>query len=59
MFDLHCCAGFSLVMVPGLLITGAALVVEGTWASTVAAYGLSSCDSWALEHRLNSCDTRA
>ena len=26
----------------------------GTWASAVAAHGLSSCASWALEHRLRS-----
>ena len=27
--------------------------------SVAAAVGLSHCDSWALEHRLNSRDTRA
>ena len=27
--------------------------------SLVAAVGLSHCDPWALEHRLNSCDTWA
>ena len=27
--------------------------------SVAAAVGLSHCDSWALEHRINSCDTRA
>ena len=27
----------------------------GAWASVVAAHGLSSCGSWALEHRLSSC----
>ena len=29
------------------------------WASVVVACGLSSCGSWALEHRLGSCGTRA
>ena len=27
----------------------------GTWASAVAARGLSSCGMRALEHRLSSC----
>ena len=31
----------------------------GAWASVVAARGLSSCDSWALERRLSSCGARA
>ena len=31
----------------------------GTWASVVVARGLSSCGSWALEHRLSSCGTRS
>ena len=42
-----------------LLIVVASLVVEhrlqGTRASVVVAYGLSSFGSWALEHRLDSC----
>ena len=29
------------------------------WASVVAAHGLSSCGSRALERRLSSCDARA
>ena len=29
------------------------------WASVVVACGLSGCGSRALEHRLNSCGTRA
>ena len=33
--------------------------LEGTQASVVAARGLSSCGSSALEHRLNSCDVSA
>ena len=31
----------------------------GMQASVVAASGLSSCGSWALEHRLSRCGTRA
>ena len=45
------------------LFFGASLAVEhrlqGTPASTVAAHGLSSCGSQALEHRLSSCDPPA
>ena len=41
-----------------LLIAVSSLVVEhrfqGAWASVVAAHGLSSCGSQALEHRLSS-----
>ena len=31
----------------------------GTQASFIAVHGLSSWGSWALEHRLSSCDARA
>ena len=31
----------------------------GVRASVVVARGLSSCGSWALEHRLSSCGARA
>ena len=31
----------------------------GTRASVVVALGLSGCGSWALEHRLSSCDAQA
>ena len=31
----------------------------GAWASVVVVRGLSSCGSWAPEHRLSSCGTRA
>ena len=31
----------------------------GARASVVVARGLSSCGSWALEHRLSSCGSRA
>ena len=55
--------GFSLVAVCRLFIAVASLVAEqrpqGTWASVTVARGLSSCGSWALEHRLNSCGTQA
>ena len=54
---------FSLVVEQGLLIVVASLVVgHRLWslpASGVAVCGLSSCVSWALEHRINSCGTRA
>ena len=33
--------------------------VLGAWASVVVARGLSSCGSWALEHRLSSCGARS
>ena len=48
---LHCsvqashCGGFSCYRAQAL----------GVWASVVAACGLSSCGSWALEHKLSSC----
>ena len=63
----HCCSGFSLVLasrgfslaaVPGFL-TAVALVarhtLRGSQASVIAAHGLSSWGSLALEHRLYSC----
>ena len=31
----------------------------GAWASVLGARGLTSCSSWALEHRLNSRGTQA
>ena len=67
---LRCCAGFSLavesrsyslVVVCRLLIKVASLVVgsRGARPSVVAARGLSSWGSWALECKLNSCGTGA
>ena len=69
---LHGCEGFflvaasrgcSLVVVCRLLIAVASLVAEhrlqSVRASIVAAFGLGSCSSWAVEHRLNSCGTQA
>ena len=44
--------GYPLVAVCGLLITVASLAVE----RGSRARGLSSCGSWAPEHRLDSCD---
>ena len=67
LLGLRCCAGFSLVVASGgnflvavcrLLIAVASLVAEqrlwGSWASVVAAHGLSSWGSQTLEHRLSS-----
>ena len=71
MLGLRLCVGFSLVVasrgyslaVLGLLVAVASPVVEhklkSAWASAIAARGLSSCSSWAPEHRLNSCVTWA
>ena len=62
-----CCVGFSLVVVRGLLSGCDAWASHcsgfsccrawalGTWVSVVAAHGFSSCGSWTLQHRLNSC----
>ena len=58
---LHCCGGFSLVVVSrvssliavlGLLIEVASLgsMISRREGSVVAARELSGCDSWALEH---------
>ena len=53
--------GYSLVVVCRLLTAVASPVKEqglwGLWASAVAAHELSSCSSWALGHKLNSCAT--
>ena len=70
--DLHCCAGFSLVVtgrgcslfaMRGLLTAVVFLVVEheleGVWASVIVVCGLSSCGSQSLEHRLSSCGSGA
>ena len=48
------CAGFSLQWLLLLQSTGSRRV-----GSVVAARGLSSCGSRALEHKLNSCGARA
>ena len=67
----RCCIGFSLVAVSkgyslvamcGLLIVMASLVaqhsLQGLWALVIVAYRLSSCNSWAPEHRLGSVAQR-
>ena len=50
---------YCLAAVHGLLIAVASLAADhgfyGIRASVVVAQGLSSCSSWALEHRFNSC----
>ena len=66
LLGLHCYMGFSLVavtggyslvVVHGLLIEVAFLVKHGLYGAVWYA-GFSSCSSWLLEHRLNSCGTR-
>ena len=52
---LCCCRGFSVVMEIG---GSSLLVVHGfltAVAPRVVEHGLSSCGSWALGHRPNSC----
>ena len=60
---LRCCVGLSPVAVPGLLTAVASPVAEhrlwGMWVSAVAARGLCSCGSQALEHRLSGCGAEA
>ena len=69
---LHCCVrafsscgeqGLPFVVVRRLRIAEASLVAEhrllGAQISVVAARGLSSCGSQALERRLSSCGARA
>ena len=55
--------GYSPVAVHEFLSSVASLDVDhgphGIRASAVAAHGLSSCDSWALERGLGGCDSRA
>ena len=41
-----------LIVVPSLTVEHG---LQGVQASVVAAHGLNSCSSWALEHRLSSC----
>ena len=56
------CAGFSLQWLLLLQCTGSRHVGFsscGLRASVVVSRGLSSCGSWALELRLNSCGTPA
>ena len=61
-FSNFCVPGLFLVAVLRLLVVVASLVaetgLEGVQASVVAANGLSSCVSWAREHRLSSYGTQ-
>ena len=63
LFSVHGERGLLLIALCGLLIAVDSLFVEhGLWglqASEVAAHGLSSCGSRALEHKLNSCGAHA
>ena len=68
---LHCCVGLSLAVANGATLSlgcvgfslrGILLLKSmgsGMRASLVVARGLSSCSSWALEHRLNRCSIQA
>ena len=54
--------GYSLAVRHGLVIAVPSLAehgLRGLHASAVAVGELSSCSSWALEHRLNSYGTQA
>ena len=71
MLDFCCRAGFSLIAVSrghsslhceGFLLQWPPFAehrLEGSQTSVVAACGFNGCSSWALEHRPNSCGTRA
>ena len=66
MLGLHCSVDFYLIVVNwrySPVVVHRLLIAEhmlyGTWASVVAVSGLSSCGSWALEYRLNSCGSQA
>ena len=56
MLDLHCCVGFSLVVVSGLLTVAASLVLEqvlGQVGSVVEALGLRSTGFIGVAHGLS------
>ena len=53
LFSVKCQVGAIPITVPRLLIAMASLVVS------LGHTGFSSCSSWALEHRLNSCGAGA
>ena len=69
LLGLCCCAGFSLVVVSGSFSSMWYAGLSSQWLlllrstgsqdSIVTARGLSSCYSWALEHRLSSCGSQA
>ena len=66
---LHCYMGFSLIVVSKgcslvvlrLLIAVASRCRQGLGAraSVAEAHGLSTCDSWTLEHKVNNCGVQA
>ena len=62
-FSSCCERGLLFVVVRGLLIAVASLCFGagalGAQASVAVSQGLSSCGSWALEHKLSSYDARA
>ena len=60
----HCCTGFSLVVESGscsLVLVHELFFAGASYCGALAQghAGLSSCSSWALEHRLNSCGSQA
>jgi len=56
---LHCCAGFSVVVGSwGATLSCSARASHGSGFSS-AEHGLSSCGSWAPDHRLNGCGAQA
>ena len=58
---LHCCVGFSLVVVNGLIlfVMGYGLLIAMACLLVERMCCLGSWGSWALEHRLNSCGSWA
>lgn len=54
---LHCCVGFSLVVVNGLILLvmgyGLLIAMVSLLVERMCCFG--SWGSWALEHRLHSC----
>ena len=66
LLDLHWYMGFSLVVVSGVsLLSSCGVWVSHCcglyycWAQVLELSGFSTCSSWALEQRLNSCGTQA
>ena len=50
LLSLHCCTGFSLVVIIAVAPHVAEHRPQGLWASVVATRELSRCGSWTLEH---------
>ena len=66
LLGLHCCAGFSSVVVSGdysLIAVRSFLIavipLVACVAQALGCAGFRSCSSWALEHRLDSSSTWA